>query len=376
MSSKKKEGPLLITSWRATGACNLNCVYCNVNATLEPAPDELNTKDGLRLVDQIYEFGSQWFGLKGGEPLLRKDIFELISYARSLGLKVCLLTNGYFVDGKIYDNLVKNEVFTSISIDGSEKTNDILRGKGSYKAALSAIQKLSKAGILNGLSMAITAVNYKEADHIVALAEEYGARFVWFNHLLPCGRAKKSLQLEPPPEQYEWVLNHIYDLTQKSYKTKFDFHVHCPFFARIFKERNPSRFWEWFNQEFTGKCIYFLFGGYLSVLENGDVIPCFYSEDLKIGNIKEKSLKELWDEIQKSDFYRRLKDPNNLKGKCGVCEYRDICGGCRTRAYAHTGDYFESDQACAYTPKALQENSLHACMHATNIAYIKKEKNE
>jgi len=197
------------------------------------------------------------------------------------------------VDGKIYDNLVKNEVLTSVSIDDSEKANDILRGKGTYKAVLSAIQKLSKAGILNGLSMAITAVNYKEADHIVALAEEYGARFVWFNHLVPCGRAKKNIHLEPSPEQYEWFLNHIYDLTQKSYKTIFDFHVHCPFFARIFKERNPSRFWEWFNEEFTGKCISFLFGGYLSVLENGDVIPCFYSEDLKIGNIKENSKRTL-----------------------------------------------------------------------------------
>jgi len=347
-------------------------MYCNVNATLEPAPDELNTKDGLRLVDQIYEFGSQWFGLKGGEPLLRKDVFKLISYARSLGLKICLLTNGYFVDGKIYDNLVKNEVFTSVSIDGSEKANDILRGKGSYKAALSAIQKLSRAGILNGLSMAATTVNYKEADHVVALAEEYGARFVWFNHLVPAGRAKKNTQLEPSPEQYEWFLNHIYDLTQKHYETKFDFHVHCPFYARIVKERIPSRFWERFNQEFTGKCIYFLFGGYLSVLENGDVIPCFYSEDLKVGNIKEKSLKELWHEIKNSDFYTRLRDPNNLKGRCGACEYREICGGCRTRAYAHTGTYFGSDPACIYKPETQKENSLHTCMHATSIACFNK----
>jgi radical SAM protein with 4Fe4S-binding SPASM domain len=374
MPSKKKEGPLLITSWRATGACNLNCLYCNVNANTKPAPNELDTKEALSLVDQIHEFGSQWFGLKGGEPLLRKDVFKVISYARSLGLKVCLLTNGYFVDGKIYDNLVKNEVFTSVSIDGSEKANDMLRGKGTYKAVLSAIQKLSKAGILNGLSMAITTVNYKEADHVVALAEEYSARFVWFNHLVPCGRARKNINLEPSPEQYEWFLNHIYDLSQKQYKTKFDFHVHCPFYARIFKERNPQNFWDWFNNEFAGKCIYFLFGGYLSVLENGDVIPCFYSEGLKIGNIKEKSLTELWDEVQKSDFYTRLRDPSNLKGKCGVCEYREICGGCRTRAHAHTGDYFGSDLACAYTPKARQENSLHACMHATSIACFNKGK--
>jgi radical SAM protein with 4Fe4S-binding SPASM domain len=352
---KKVKGPLLITSWRGTGACNYSCVYCNVDANMTPAPDELDTEWGLRLVDQIHEFGSQWFGLKGGEPLLRKDIFTLIAHAKDLGLGVVLLTNGSYVKGEILDNLVKYNVYTSISIDGSEKSNDLLRGPGTYKTALSAIQKLSKAGILNGLSAAITSVNYKDLDHVVDLAEEYGARFVWFNHLVPAGRAKNNLNLEPSPKQYEWALNHLYDLSQKTYEKKFKFHVHCPFYARIFKERNPENFEEWYKHEFAGKCIYFLFGGYISVLENGDVIPQFYSTDLKIGNIKEKSIKEIWDEIQKSDFFRRLKNPDNLKGKCGVCEYREICGGCRTRAYSHTGDWFESDPACAYIPEALRK---------------------
>ncbi|MEM2721293.1 MAG: SPASM domain-containing protein, partial [Candidatus Bathyarchaeia archaeon] len=293
-------------------------------------------------------------------------------HARELGLNVCLLTNGWFVDGEVYRNLVKNEVFTSVSIDGPEEVNDIIRGKGTYRAALTAIKRLSDAGILNGLSMAITALNYREgADHIISLAEEYGARFVWFNHLLPCGRARNEKSLDPTPEQYEWFLNHLYDLIHKEYKRKFDFHVHCPFFARIYKERNPERFQEWFDNEFTGKCIYFLFGGYLSVLENGDVIPCFYSEGLKIGNIREKTLKEMWKDVQNNEFYKRLKNPDNLKGKCGVCEYRFICGGCRTRAYAYTGDYFESDYACAYIPK----NKLHTCTEATNIAYLRRGKN-
>jgi radical SAM protein with 4Fe4S-binding SPASM domain len=94
-----------------------------------------------------------------------------------------------------------------------------------------------------------------------------------------------------------------------------------------------------------------LFGGYLSVLENGDVIPCFYSEDLKIGNIKENSLKELWDKMQKSEFYKKLQNPDNLEGKCGVCDIRHLCGGCRTRAYGLTGSYFGSDPACLYVPE-------------------------
>jgi radical SAM protein with 4Fe4S-binding SPASM domain len=309
----------------------------------------------LRLVDQIYEFGSQWFGLKGGEPLLRKDIFTLIGHAKDLGLDVLLLTNGYYVDGEILENLAKYNVYTSISIDGSEKANDSLRGEGSYEAALSAIQKLSKAGILNGLSMAITNRNLNEADHIIALAEKYGARFVWFNHLVPTGRAKQHLDLEPSPEQYEIFLNHLYDLSQKEYKVEFDFNIHCPHYIRIYKERDPEGFCDWYNKTHTAKCIYFLFGGYLSVLENGDVIPCFYSEDLKIGNIKEKPLRKLWDDMQNSEFYKNLQNPDNLEGKCSVCEYRKICGGCRTRAYALTGSYFGSDPACAYVPKVLSK---------------------
>ena len=209
------KGPLLMTSWRATGACNARCAYCNVDATGKHAPRELTTKEAKCLVDEVHKFGVRWFGIKGGEPLMRKDIFEIVGYAKSLGLNVCLLTNGCFVDGEIYDNLVKNEVWTSVSIDGPEEINDALRGKGSYKKALAAIQKLSKGKILNGLAAAITTINYKHLDHVAELADKYHANFVWFNHLVPSGRAKEHMDLTPSPEQYEWVLNHIWDLAQK-----------------------------------------------------------------------------------------------------------------------------------------------------------------
>src|SRR3972149_5182466 len=242
--SLANKSPLLMTSWRATGACNARCRYCNVDATGKHAEKELTTKEALHLVDEVHKFGVKWFGIKGGEPLMRKDIFEIVSYAKSLGLNVCLLTNGCFVDGEIYDNLIKNQVWTSVSIDGPEEINDALRGKGSYKKALAAIQKLSKGNILNGLACAITAVNYKD--------------------------------LQP---------------------------------------MDPQQF----------------------------------------GNIREKSLKTTWEEIQKSDFYNSFRDRSHLKGKCGVCEYRELCGGCRNRAYAYTGDLFESDPACVYIPESLRK---------------------
>jgi radical SAM protein with 4Fe4S-binding SPASM domain len=96
-------------------------------------------------------------------------------------------------------------------------------------------------------------------------------------------------------------------------------------------------------------------GHYMSIMPNGDVKPCGFNEHLKLGNLKGRSLQQFWDELQTSEFYLKLRDKSNLKGKCGICEYREICGGCRTRAEYYTGDLFQSDPACAYIPKALRK---------------------
>jgi len=210
------------------------------------------------------------------------------------------------------------------------------------------------------LAAAITSVNYKHLDHLCRLADEYHANFVWFNHLVPSGRAKETEDLTPTSEQYEWVLNHIWDLSLQ-YEGKFGIHVHCPHYARVVKQRNPPKFDEWYDRKFHGKCTYFAFGGYISVTENGDLIPCFYtdlrpSEPMMLGNIRDTSLTEAWEGIQKSDYFSSFADRSILKGKCGICEYREICGGCRNRAYASTGDIYESDPACAYIPKKLSES--------------------
>ncbi len=353
------KGPLLMTSWRSTGACNARCKYCNVDATGAKGPRELTTQEAFHLVDEVHKFGVRWFGIKGGEPLTRPDIFEIVTYAKSKGLNVCLLTNGCFVDGAIYDNLVKNQVWTSVSIDGPEEINDQLRDKGSYQKALAAIEKLSKGKILNGICAAITKINYEHLDHVAELADKYHANFVWFNHLVPSGRAKESEDLSPTPDQLEWALNHIWDLTVK-YENKFEIHVHCPHFARVVKQRNIPNFDEWYEHKFHGKCTYFAFGGYVSVTENGDLIPCFYtdltpSEPMLLGNIRDKQLPTVWAEIKKSPFYSSFQNRNVLEGKCNVCEYREICGGCRNRAYALTGSIYGQDDACPYIPEKLRK---------------------
>jgi AdoMet-dependent heme synthase len=304
------------------------------------------------MVDELYEMGTKWFGLSGGEPLVRKDIFEIIEHAKSLGMNVSLITNGYYVKGRILDKLIRNEVMTAVSLDGTEETNDFTRGKGSHAIAVKAMENLSKGGIFDCIVTTLNKRNCSEVDYVAQIGYEYGATRVVYHNYIPVGRAKEHLELAPTSQQYEIVLNRIYDLMQE-YKGKLGINVYCPFFARIAKERGIPGFNSWFNNVFLGKC--FIGGSYFGLLENGDTRPCGFNEGYRMGNIRDKSLKKVWADMQTSELTRKLRDRSNLKGKCGVCEYREICGGCRTRAEVYTGDLFASDPACRYIPKMLRE---------------------
>lgn len=337
-----EKSPLFMIVWRCTRACNLDCPYCSFASTSDPSPDELDTKGGKLVVDQIHDFGAEWFGISGGEPLYRRDLFEVTRHAKRVGLNISMITNGIYVDEK-FNQIVRDEVYSSVSIDGSETTNDLLRGEGSYKKALRAVQRLSAVGLLDCITVTITKLNYHDLEHTVELAKEYKANAIWFHNFIPSGRAATHNNLAPTPEENEKILNHLYDLTEQ-YRGDVNINVYCPFYARIVQSRNPTA-----NCERMCRV-----GKYMGVIENGDVVACGFS-DLKIGNILQQPLREIWKTLQTSDFYKRLRNPENLQGKCGVCEYGSICGGCRTRSYVYTGDYFQSDPACSYIPQALRE---------------------
>jgi radical SAM protein with 4Fe4S-binding SPASM domain len=265
---------------------------------------------------------------------------------------VSLITNGYYVKGDILDNLAKYEVMTAVSLDGVEETNDLTRGKGSYATALKAMEKLSDANIFDCIVTTLNKRNVYEVDHIAELGHKFSATRVVYHNYIPVGRAQEHLELAPTPQQYEVVMNRIYDLMME-YQGKLSINVYCPFFARIAKERGMPDFDYWFNNVFLGQC--FIGGRYMGLLENGDIRPCGFNEGYRMGNIRDKTMKEIWAEMQDSELTVKLRDRSNLKGKCGVCEYREICGGCRTRAEIYTGDLFASDPACAYVPKLLRE---------------------
>jgi radical SAM protein with 4Fe4S-binding SPASM domain len=348
----ERKKPLYIVPWRCTFSCDSNCAHC-ASAGKSPFPDEVDTAGALRIVDQVYDFGASFLGISGGEPLLRKDLFDIIGYARKTGLNVSIITDGHLLDEKAFENIVKHEVRVSVSIDGAEKTNDAIRGKGTHAKAVAVIQRLSREELLNCLVYTLantneggTNVSAEDFTHVLDLARDYGARWAIFHQFIPYGRDEKSLKASPSPQQYEWAWNKLFDL-QSIYKGKPAINVYSPFFARIAKQRRMPDFDNWYNNFFLGRCF---FGKFISIAENGDAIPCSFNDVYRFGNVKDKSLRTIWQEMQTSEFFSKVRDKKNLKGKCGVCEYREICGGCRTAALFYTGDIFGSDPSCAYIP--------------------------
>ena len=353
----ERRGPLFITPWRSTFACDNSCLHC-ASAGKSPFLDEVNTSNALQVVNQIYDFGASWLGITGGDPLRRNDIFEIVRYARKIGLNVSMISDGRLMSETVLQNIVKNEIRVSISIDGAEANNDLIRGNGAYSDALFAIKRLSSENLLNclvytfaNISNSATNVNVKDTTHVLDLATEYNARWVIFHSFIPYSTREETLRASPSPQQYEWIFNKLFDLNSK-YKGKPEINVYCPFFARIAKQRGLSDFDNWYNHFFLGRCF---FGRFMSIAENGDVIPCSYNDTHRFGNVLTRDLKEIWNEMQTSEFLSGIRDKNSLKGKCSVCEYKELCGGCRTAAEFFTGDVLGSDLRCAYIPKSMRE---------------------
>lgn len=350
------KGPLLIVPWRCTFACDSTCVHCT-SACKPIAQGELSTEDAKKIVDQVADFGATFFGITGGQPFLRKDLFEVLDYATQKGLTTSIITDGRLLNETIIQKIIDNKTRISVSIDGDEKTNDAIRGKGAYRAAVSAIKRFAREGLLNVLvytfANADELTNANEADmrHVLDLAKKYGARWVVFHGMIPYSADKTTLKADLTPKQYEWVCNKLFDLT-KEYDGKPAINVYIPFYARVAKQRGMPDFDKWYNGFFLGRCF---FGKFMSIAENGDGIPCSYNDAYRIGNIKDKPIAEIWAEMQNNEFYNKVKDKSRLKGKCGICEYKELCGGCRSAALFYTGNIFGSDPRCEYIPKALKK---------------------
>lgn len=323
--------------WFATNKCNLKCVYCCNDSNLE-SPNELSTAEAKELIRQVAEF-SKYFVIIGGEPLLREDLSELLHYAYSLGLPCSLITKGTVLSRKWAGEMARRDVSVSIALDAltPDICDRLSQTEGTYNKIREAIDFCIRAGILQGITSTLMKPNAKETLDILDFAAGLGVEGCWMS-LRPLGRGLEIYRefALTGLEYEEYLQNFYHRANEVNKKTGLNFYVYDPIYCRVLYQHGNKTY------KICG------LGRYLNVDVNGDVIACLFT-DLKVGNIREDSLKGIWSKVISSRFFKEIHDPENLKGACGECTYNSICGGCRARAYQLTGDWFASDPACYYT---------------------------
>jgi heme b synthase len=340
-----------------TASCNLRCKHCRASAARQRDPEELTTEEVKKVIDDIASFSSPILILTGGEPLLREDIYEIAGHATQRGLRVVLGTNGTLLDEEAALKLKEAGVKrVSISIDCAyAEEHDAFRGvHGSYEKALRGIQACKKAGLEFQVNTTVTKRNLAELEQIHALTKELGAVAHHLFLLVPTGRGKAIEDEEIPPEDYERVLNWMYDVQDEGVFMKA---TCAPHYVRVTYQRAKKEGREVARgrhgmDAMMGGCM----GGtaFAFISCKGEVNPCGYLP-LKAGNVREESFREIW---QDSELFRNLRNRKALKGKCGACEFKVACGGCRARAYAKYGDYMQEEPYCVYKPRSLTREQL------------------
>ena len=352
-AKKPGEANLRLVAWETTRSCNLACVHCRAAAQLEPYEGELDTKASLTLLDQIAEVGKPIVILTGGEPLLRKDIFEIAAYGTKKGLRMVMAPNGTLITEAYAEKMAESGIKRiSISIDGATReSHDGFRGvEGAFDGALQGIRHASAAGIEFQINTTITKDNLAQIPDILALAEKLGAVAHHIFLLVPTGRGKYIIDKAIDAEEYEITLNWFYDQREK---TSLQLKATCaPHYYRILRQRAREEgktisFETHGLDAVTRGCLGGI--GFCFVSHVGIVQPCGFLHT-PCGDVKKTSFAEIW---KHSKTFTELRNYTMYKGKCGGCEYIKVCGGCRARAYEATGDYLAEEPLCSYQPKIM-----------------------
>lgn len=359
--------PFLVV-WQFTNACNLRCKHCYASAISETMPDELTTEEAKDLIDELADCGVVAIAFSGGEPLIRKDFFEIANYAKERDFYVSVATNGTLITPSIGKKLKSCVDYVEISLDGSKETHEKFRGiSGVYDKTINGIKNCVKEKLDVCIAPTVTKYNLKEIPEILELAKDLKAnRFIAFN-FIPTGRGKNIVNQDITPEEREEILKFFYSkLLEKGYPDVFST---APQYSRIsiMAAREdpdapvlPTHFAGREAREAlvgkTGVLSDFIGGCgcgriYCCIEPNGDVWPCVFLP-IKVGNIREKSFKEIW---LNSPVLNELRDRSKLEGHCKVCEFRNVCGGCRARAYGYFKDIQAPDPGCIYNKKYWEE---------------------
>jgi radical SAM protein with 4Fe4S-binding SPASM domain len=400
-----KNKPRLIF-WELTKGCNLRCIHCRATATELSSPSDLSTQTAREIIDQIAAVSTPILVLSGGEPLFRSDIFQLARYGTDKGLRVALATNGTLVTKHVARMIVDSGVRrVAISLDGADAlTHDTFRGiPGAFDAAIAGFRNLKNLGMSVQINTTIARHNAHQLPQVLQLAKELGADALHTFLLVPvgCGVDIAEQQMVPP-EEYERMLNWFYD---RSLEGGIELKATCaPHYFRVVRQRRaaehrsaaaaeaahaapphaaapgstaigptemamPGSTGIELKPQGVGRTGIGQPGGHPGthpsdmnamtkgclagtavcfISHQGEVYPCGYLPALA-GDLKKQSFADIW---ESSVVFNELRDTNNLQGKCGCCEFRNVCMGCRARAFAATGNYLDEEPFCVYEPKA------------------------
>lgn len=351
-----------IVIWETTRACDLACKHCRADAVKLRHPLELSTDDAMRMMDRVREFGSPLFVLTGGDPLKRPDIVELVRYGSSIGLRMAMTPSGTpLMTEKVLRELKDAGLARlAISLDGSTAAiHDAFRQvDGSYDWTIRMLECARDIGLTTQVNTTVSRHNLEDFDAMCALMTQLGITLWSVFFLVPTGRARPEDVVDA--DEFEHVYHQMYDLSRTA---PFDIKsTAAPQYRRVILQRQVA---ERRARERTDAPSPLTAGvgfsladgvgrakgvndgdGFMFISHTGNIYPSGFLP-ISAGNIRQVDLVETY---RKAPLFVALRDKNLLKGKCGVCEYRDVCGGSRARAFALTGDYLASDPSCAHIP--------------------------
>lgn len=343
-----------LIAWEVTRSCNLACKHCRAEAHLAPYPGELSHEEALALIDTFPSVGRPIIIFTGGDPMMRPDVYELVHKAHDKGLICAFSPNGTLITEETAQKIKEAGVNRcSISIDGADAaSHDSFRGvPGAFDASLRGMAFLTKAGVPFQINTTVTKNNLSSFKKIFELCQRLGA-VAWHIFLLvPMGRGAGLSDQVITAEEYEEVLHWFYAFRKT---TSMHLKATCaPHYYRIMRQMAHEEGISVDAQNFgmdahTRGCL----GGtgFCFISHTGQVQPCGYLE-LNCGNVRETPFPEIW---RTSSYFKQFRDQSCYEGKCGVCEYHKVCGGCRARAYSINGSYMGEEPLCTYIPKKLR----------------------
>ncbi|MEW6686102.1 MAG: radical SAM protein [Candidatus Edwardsbacteria bacterium] len=331
--------------WAITKECNLHCIHCT-----GMMDSELNTDEALRVVDEIAELKPGWVNVEGGEALLRKDIFTILSKMKQKKLETYLITNAQLMDEEKVKKLKELGIKILISVDGADSiTYEEIKRGASWEKVLKNAKLASKADILHGITVVLSKRNCHQIKEFISLAEVLKAKVLIFIGLQPFIPAETFYELTLTNIDYQSTIQQVTNLMKETkLKIFFDEPFFWPMAKKLSGGTNPLLVKEEIESgivvnEVKG-CI---LGDYIYIQTNGDVRPCMFApKELTFGNVQSEPLIKLWDKMQRHPLLSHLKRQELRKGKCKECECFNECGGCPIRVFGYTREWFESDPAC------------------------------